>query len=82
LFIADLPRKNQVVINRITEQRRRLRAVRDLLAIGFRRQRRDIRIVEEQAPGGGLSSEAIIFSKVLFPQPEGPVINLNSPARS
>jgi hypothetical protein len=80
LFIADLPRKNQVIVNRITEQRRRLRAVRDLLAIGFRRQRRDIRIVEEQAPEVGLSSEAIIFSKVLFPQPEGPVISLNSPA--
>lgn len=78
MFIADLPRKNQVIVNRIPEQRRRLRTVRDLLAIPFRRQRRDIGIVENRRPEVGLSSEAIIFSKVLFPQPEGPVINLNS----
>jgi ABC-type iron transport system FetAB permease component len=30
----------------------------------------------------GLINEATIFSSVLLPQPEGPVINLNSPARS
>ena len=29
-----------------------------------------------------LINEATIFSSVLLPQPEGPVINLNSPARS
>lgn len=80
--MANLPGKNQIVINRVTKQRRGLRAVGDLLAVGFRRERRNIPIGKKICPEVGLSSEAIIFSKVLFPQPEGPVISLNSPARS
>jgi hypothetical protein len=79
--MADLPGKNQVVINRIAKQRRGLRAVGDLLAIGFRRQRRDIRS-SKKSPGGGAEQRGDNFQQGAFPQPEGPVISLNSPARA
>ncbi|KAI3491788.1 hypothetical protein L1887_43890 [Cichorium endivia] len=41
-FIADLPRENQVVINRVAKKRGRLYAVGGLLAVAFRGKRCDI----------------------------------------